>query len=127
MKLNDFPERRRDIRVNGAQRHNGIWAALILIAALGSTAAAAAPPAPCDMRLSIELTPDVPNPGDLGFLSSLLGNHSGYQLTLRRLRDGSVIVLELTGPGPEYRCRNVVEAMRKDGRVLSVRVHEEPS
>ncbi|TLY60496.1 MAG: hypothetical protein E6K52_10250, partial [Gammaproteobacteria bacterium] len=79
MKLNDFPERRRDIRVNGAQRHNGIWAALILIAALGSTAAAAAPPAPCDMRLSIELTPDVPNPGDLGFLSSLLGNHSGYQ------------------------------------------------
>ena len=127
MKLNDFPERRRDIRVNGAQRHNGIWAALILIAALGSTVAAAAPPAPCDMRLSIELTPDVPNPGDMGFLSSLLGNHSGYQLTLRRLRDGSVIVLELTGPGPEYRCRNVVEAMRKDGRVLSVRVHEEPS
>ena len=127
MKLNDVPERRREIGVNGAQRHNGIWGALILIAVLGSSAAAAAPPAPCDMRLSIELTPDVPNPGALGFLSSLLGDHSGYQLTLRRQRDGSVIVLELTGPGPEYRCWNVVEAMRKDGRVLSVRVHEEPS
>ena len=126
MKLNDVLERRREIDVNGAQRHNGIWGALILIAVLGSSAAAAAPPAPCDMRLSIELTPDVPNPGDLGFLSSLLGDHSGYQLTLRRQRDGSVIVLELTGPGPEYRCRSVVEAMRKDGRVLSVRVHEEP-
>src|SRR2546421_600535 len=127
MKLNDVLERRREIDVNGAQRHNGIWGDLILIAVLGSSAAAAAPPAPCDMRLSIELTPDVPNPGDLGFLSSLLGDHSGYQLTLRRQRDGSVIVLELTGPGPEYRCRSVVEAMRKDGRVLSVRVHEEPS
>ena len=127
MKLNDFPERRRDIRVNGAQRHNGIWAALILIAALGSTAAAAAPPAPCDMRLSIELTPDVPNPSDLGFLSSLLGDQTGYQLILRWQRNGSVIVLELTGPGPDYRCRNVIEAMRKDGRVLSVRVREEQS
>jgi hypothetical protein len=46
-------------------------------------------------------------------------------LTLRRQRDGSVIVLELTGPGPDYLCRNVIEAMRKDGRVLSVRVYEE--
>ena len=99
--------------------------ALILSVLLGTNAAEAAPPAPCDMRLSVELTPDVPNPGDVGFLTSLLGDHSGYQLTLRRQRDGSVLVLELSGPGPDYLCRNVVEAMRKDGRVLSVRVHEE--
>jgi hypothetical protein len=110
------------------QRVRGLWGgALIVMALLGSTAAAAAPPAPCDMRLSVELTPDVPNPGDVGFLGSLLGDHTGYQLSLRRQRDGSVIVLELTGPGPDYLCRNVVEAMRKDGRVLSVNVHEEPT
>ena len=110
------------------QRVKGLWGgALIVIALLGSTAAAAAPPASCDMGLSVELTPDVPNPGDVGFLSSLLGDQTGYQLTLRRQGDGSLIVLELTGPGPDYLCRNVVEAMRKDGRVLSVRVHEEPS
>jgi hypothetical protein len=109
-----------------AQRVRGLWGgALILTTLLASNVAEAAPPAPCDMRLSVELTPDVPNPGDVGFLSSLLGDHSGYQLNLRRQRDGSVLVLELTGPGPDYLCRNVVEAMRKDGRVLSVRVHEE--
>jgi hypothetical protein len=104
----------------------GLWGgALILSALLGTDAAAAATPAPCDMRLSVELTPDVPNPGDVGFLSSLLGDHTGYQLNLRRQRDGSVIVLELTGPGPDYLCRNVIEAMRKDGRVLSVRENGE--
>jgi hypothetical protein len=118
------PPDRDEIGVNGAERVRGIWGALLLTALLGSNVAVAAPPAPCDVRLSVELTPDVPNPGDVGFLSSLLGDHSGYQLTLRRQRDGSVIVLELTGPGPDYLCRNVVEAMRKDGRVLSVRVRE---
>jgi hypothetical protein len=106
----------------------GRWGgALILSVVLGTNAAAAATPAPCDVRLSVELTPDVPNPGDVGFLSSLLGDHTGYQLTLRRQRDGSVIVLELTGPGPAYLCRNVVEAMRRDGRVLSVHEHGESS
>ncbi len=69
----------------------------------------------------------VPNPSDVGFLSSLLGDHTGYQLTLRRQRDGFVIVLELTGPGPDYLCRNVAEAIRRDGRVLSVREHREPT
>jgi hypothetical protein len=121
------PPDRHEIGVSGARRTRGIGSALILIALLGSTAAAAAPPGPCDMRLNVELTPDVPNPGDGGFLSSLLGDHTGYELTLRRQRDGSVIVVELSGPGPDYLCRNVVEAMRRDGRVLSVRVHGEAS
>jgi hypothetical protein len=85
--------------------------AAILAAVLGSNGAAASP-AVCDMRLSIELTPDVPDPLDSGFLSSLLNNQVSYRLTL--------LVTELAGPGPDYRCRNVVEAMRRDGRVLSI-------
>ena len=81
----------------------------------------------CNLGLSVELTPDVPNPLDAGFLSSLLSNQASYRLTLLRQRSGSVIVIELTGPGPEYRCQDVVQAMRKDARVRSIHVHQEPS
>jgi hypothetical protein len=97
---------------------------ILAFTAAGSTANAALP-AVCDMRLSVELTPDVPNPRDEGFLSSLLSNHAGYQLTLRRERNGSVIVLDLTGPGPDCSCRNVIETMRRDARVRSVDVQRE--
>ena len=94
--------------------------ALILVGA--SSTANAASPASCDMRLIVELTPDVPNPGDLGFLSSLLSNHPDYRLTLQQEDDAYAIVLDLAGPGPGYRCQNVIETIRKDARVLSVRV-----
>lgn len=98
--------------------------AVTLSAILGSNTAAAAPLASCDMQLTVELTPDVPDPRDDGFLSSLLGSHTGYQLTLRQQPNSSSVVLELTGPGPSYRCDQVVDAMRKDGRVQSVHVHD---
>ncbi|MGO9852761.1 MAG: hypothetical protein ACLPTM_14250 [Steroidobacteraceae bacterium] len=75
------------------------------------------------MRLTVELTPDVPNADDAGFLSSLLSNHPEYRLDLLRLDDPSLIELELAGPGPEYLCQSVIETMRKDARVLSIRVH----
>ena len=97
--------------------------ALILVGA--SSTADAASPASCDLRLTVELTPDVPNPGDPGFLSSLLSNHPGYRLTLQQQDDDYAIVLDLTGPGPDYRCQNVIETMRRDARVLSVRVDPE--
>ena len=97
------------------------FAALAFVAA-SSTAHAATPLAPCDVRLSVVLTPDVPNPHDLGFLSSLLSNQVDFQLTLEPQDDPSVIVVDLTGPGPEDRCRNAIETMRRDGRVLSVHV-----
>jgi hypothetical protein len=96
-----------------------------LLAAVLVNNVAAASPAVCSMRLSVELTPDVPNPLDVGFLSSLLSNQAGYRLTLLGSRPGSVIVTELTGPGPEYRCHNVLEAMRRDGRVLSIHLDPE--
>ena len=98
---------------------------VLVFAAVSGTTDAASPPG-CDMRLSIELTPDVPNPRDAGFLSSLLSNHPDHSLTLQRQDNGSVIVLDLMGPGPDYRCRNVVETMRRDARVLSVHVQHDP-
>jgi hypothetical protein len=75
----------------------------------------------CAMQISVEVTPDVPNPGDGGFLSSLLGNHTEYQLFLLRLVDDTHVDLQLQGPGPDDRCRDVVDSMSNDGRVQSIR------
>jgi len=86
-----------------------------------------AAPAPCHVRLTVELTPDVPDPTDEGFLGSLLSNQVNYLLSVRRERSDSLLVLELTGPGPDYRCRNAIEVIRRDGRVLSVHVNKAPS
>ena len=72
------------------------------------------------MRLSVEVTPDVPNPANVGFISSLLGNHTEYQLFLLRSVDDTHVDLQLQGPGPDDRCRAVVESMRSDGRILSI-------
>jgi hypothetical protein len=75
----------------------------------------------CALRLSLEVTPDVPNPSDGGFLSSLLGDHPEYQLFLiSRGDDDSHVVLQLQGPGPGESCRGVVASMRNDGRVQSI-------
>jgi hypothetical protein len=116
---------RDEAAARGVRRSAGILAAALLATVLTGNSAAA-PAAACDMRLSVELTPDVPNPLDPGFLSSLLSNQVSYRLTLLDARPGSVIVIDLTGPGPEYLCRNVVAAMRKDARVLSIHLDREP-
>jgi hypothetical protein len=97
------------------------------LAPVDGSAAPAASVAPCDMRLRVELTPDVPDPRDPGFVSSLLGNHPDYQLTLLRLdpQNASVITLDLAGPGPVAGCREVVNSMRKDARVVSVHLQQD--
>lgn len=79
-------------------------------------------PPKCSMRLSVEVTPDVPSPADGGFISSLLGDHPEYQLFLLQVVDDTHVTLQLQGPGPAERCRAVVESMRKDGRVASIDV-----
>jgi len=99
-----------------------------MLAAVLVSHIAIASPAVCNMRLSVELTPDVPNPVDLGFLSSPPEQiRAGYRLTLQGWRPGSVIVIELTGSGPDSRCQDVVEAMRKDGPCPVHPVDQEPS
>jgi hypothetical protein len=104
----------------------GILGILLLPSVVGTSAAAAGAPPSCDMRLAIELTPDVPDVRTVGFLGSLLSNQVDYTLSLRRERSDSVIVAELTGPGPAYRCQNAVEVIRRDGRVLSAQVTRQP-
>lgn len=98
-----------------------ILATLLLADTAGASSTA------CSRRLRVELTPDVPNVLDSDFLSSLLNNETSYQLDLLGSHPGSVIVVELTGPGPEYLCENVIAAMRKDGRVVSVHLDGESS
>jgi hypothetical protein len=100
----------------------GALAAVAVLAVLGNPCTAAAEENVCDARLTVELSPSVPRATDDGFLSSLLNNHSAYRLELLRQDDSSVIEVDLTGPGPSYRCQNVVESMRKDARVESIRV-----
>jgi hypothetical protein len=102
---------------------NARFSPLLSLAAvllLGSAAAHAEPQSECTMHLVVELTPDVPNPQDAGFLSSLLNDNPAYRLNWVKKVDMSFIQLELTGPGPLDRCEAVVETMRRDGRVLSV-------
>ena len=106
--------------IKGWARGTGTFGAIVLASVLLSNTASAGPN--CGIRLAVELTPDVPNPADAGFLSSLLSNQIDYRLSLRRERSDSLLILELTGPGPSYRCENAIEAIRRDGRVLSVRV-----
>ncbi|HEY1875658.1 MAG TPA: hypothetical protein VGG67_14780 [Steroidobacteraceae bacterium] len=77
-------------------------------------------PPQCSMRLSVEVTPDVPNPGNGAFISSLLGNHTDFQLYLLRVVDETHVNLQLQGPGPAERCQAVVDSISNDGRVLSI-------
>jgi hypothetical protein len=115
---------RQGVDVNRCGRHVGILGGVLLASLIGMSEASAQEPAPCYVQLTVELTPDVPNALGAGFLSSLLSNRVGYLLSLRRERSDSVIDVELTGPGPAYRCQKAVEAIRRDGRVLSVHVDQ---
>ena len=110
-------------RLAARLRAYGAVAAFALLALLGSSPRAAAQEAAvCAARLTVEVSPSVPQAADDGFLSSLLNNHFTYRLDLLRQDASSVLEVELTGPGPDYRCQKVIEAMRKDARVQSIHV-----
>jgi hypothetical protein len=110
----------------GWRRVSAIQAAALL-AVLGGAAAEATADEQCNVRLTVELTPDVPDANADGFLSSLLGNHPAYRLELLREDDDSVVELGLSGPGSEYHCQSVIEMMRRDGRVVSIHVNSPSS
>jgi hypothetical protein len=77
-------------------------------------------PPKCALSLSVEVTPDVPDPSNSEFISSLLGDHPGYRLFLLQAVDSTHVNLQLQGPGPDQRCQAVVNSMRNDGRVVSI-------
>jgi hypothetical protein len=96
--------------------------AAVLLGVLFDSAAAAMPDERCDIHFTAELKPELSDVRDVAFLSSLLINQTAYHLELLRADDTSVVELDLSGPGPDYRCENVIETMREDERVLSIRV-----
>jgi len=98
-------------------------AALGLRVVFGARADQPIVPPKCALRLSVELTPDVPNPGDGGFIGSLPGNHAGYQSSLLQVVDDTHVNLQLQGPGPAERCQAVVDSMSNDGRVVSIQAY----
>ena len=98
-------------------------AVVVLLALFGnSSIAEAQEEALCEVRLTVELSLGVPRASDEGFLSSLLSNHFAYRLDFLQQDGFSVIEVRLIGPGPSYRCEHVIESMRKDVRVESIRV-----
>ena len=110
------------MKANDSRASGAVAAAVALLVVLGGPSTAAAQEPVCEARLTVELSPGVPRASDDGFLSSLLSNHFSYHLELLRQDGFSVIEVDLTGPGPSYRCQNVIESMRKDARVESIRV-----
>jgi hypothetical protein len=108
-------------RMRGAAAVAGAGGAVLLLLAgrpLSADAPMAAPQ--CALRLSVEVTPDVENPADPGFISSLLGNNVGFQLFLLNRVDDTHVNLQLQGPGEASNCRAVVKSMREDGRISSI-------
>ena len=97
-----------------------VAAVLVMFGTGTLTAQNAGPPGACAMHLSLEVTPDVPDPSDGGFLSSLVGNNVGYQLSVERVVDETHVDVLLYGPGPAANCQRVLDSMRQDGRVQSM-------
>ena len=77
---------------------------------------------PCHLTLSVRFSPEVPDPRSPGFLSSFEGQ-PGFRLIWKGGSNSNMSqTLELIGPGPEYRCMREVDRMRKDARVIDIRV-----
>jgi hypothetical protein len=73
----------------------------------------------CQQHLIVHLTPDVPNPADAGFLSSLV-TIPYYRLVWVRKVSDDIVALDLSGPGTADDCTRVIEAMRRDSHVVSI-------
>ena len=98
---------------------------VLVLALFAAGRAHAAAPASCEVRLAVAVTPAVPNASDLKFLNSLVSDHPNYRLTVQQHEGDSLVTVNLSGPGTAEQCRDVIDAIRKDGRIASVRVEAE--
>lgn len=77
-------------------------------------------PRHCSEQLLVKLTPDVPDPRAPSFLDSLSADPLYHLSWVRSTQDS--VVLNLIGPGPEYRCRSEISRIRRDARIVWLRV-----
>lgn len=114
-----------------ARRRVGVRGVALALGAIGfacafwggeARTARAQPVKPCHLKLIVQFSPEVPNPRAPGFLSSL-EERPGFHLVWQNGTNASPSqTLELSGPGPEYRCTREVKRMRSDARVISIQV-----
>ena len=113
---------------NSWRRTSSLPAVLLacsLLCCLSAEAQSDPQAAVCRLRVQVWLTPDVPDSRSSGFLSSLAGR-PGYSLTwVSESQQDMSVTLELSGPGPEYRCRREIERVRRDARVIDLKVLRE--
>ncbi|HEV7441902.1 MAG TPA: hypothetical protein VGO18_04860 [Steroidobacteraceae bacterium] len=74
----------------------------------------------CHARLSLTLTPDVPNPRDPSFLSALSANPL-YTITWVEGSDSTAVV-DLTGPATDYHCTEEIKRLSRDAHILDLKV-----
>jgi hypothetical protein len=100
---------------------NGIRIFILAAVALGIAATTAESdaqaPATCTLRLLVQLSGEVEDSRDPGFLSSLVGT-PGFVLTwISASKPDMTVTLKLTGQSSDYACRQEVERIRNDARV----------
>jgi hypothetical protein len=93
----------------------------VALAAVPNTVYGESPvPDRCHARLSLTLTPDIPNPRDPSFLSALSANPL-YTLTWVEGHDSTAVV-DLTGPATDYHCADEIRRLSKDAHVMDLKV-----
>ena|ERR1700760_3535078 len=96
------------------------WIAGAAVVAFATGASAGSPSDWCDVRLSVQLTPDAAVPRDAGFLSSLVADP---QYQLRWIKgDDTAALLEMIGPATDDQCSEGVNRLSRSSHVLEVQV-----
>jgi hypothetical protein len=90
----------------------------LLTAAILLPQLAAAQVTKCTLQLDVQVTPDVENPRDPGFLSTLVGNPAYSLVFVRKSDNGEVLQLS----GPPGTCRDQLEFMRQNSHIINIEV-----
>jgi hypothetical protein len=92
----------------------------LLTTALLLPSLAAAQVSKCTLQLNVQVTPDVENPRDPGFLSTLAGNPAYSLIFVRTSDEGDAEVLQLSGPPGT--CHSQVEIMKMNSHIINIEV-----